>query len=87
MRQAIKQGRRHPLSLEDLLPFAEWKVRGDQQARSLVAIREDLEQQLGAGAIERQIPKLVADQQVDFIQLLQKPIELVLLLGFFQTVH
>ena len=52
MRQPVQQGRRHPLALEYLLPVAERKVAGDQQAGPLVAVGKDLEQQFGPGAAE-----------------------------------
>jgi hypothetical protein len=41
--------------VEDLLPIAKGQVARDQQAGPLVAVSEDLEQQLGAGAAEAQI--------------------------------
>lgn len=67
VREPVKQGGCHPFSLEDLLPFAEWQIRRDQRAASLVTVRENLEQQLRAAATEAQIAKLVTDQQVCFV--------------------
>ena len=67
--EAVQQGRRHPLALEDLAPFAEGQVAGDQDAAALVAVGEDLEQQFGPAAAEAQVAQLVDDQQVHFVQL------------------
>jgi len=50
--QAVQECGRHPFALEDLAPFAERQVAGDQEAPPLVAVGEDLEEQLGAGAAE-----------------------------------
>ena len=86
MGQAIQQSGRHAFALEDLPPFAERQVAGDQQAGPFVPVREDLEQQLSAGPAERQIAQLIADQQIGPIQLVQEAIQLILLLGLFQTV-
>jgi len=64
MRQAVQQGRRHPLALEDLPPVSERQIAGDQQAGPLVAVGEDLEEQFCAGAAEGQVAQFVDDQQV-----------------------
>jgi hypothetical protein len=53
--QAVQECGRHPFALEDLAPFAERQVAGDQQAPPFVAVGEDLEEQLGAGAAEREV--------------------------------
>ena len=55
MGQPVQQGRRHTFALEDLAPFTERQVAGDQQAGSFIAIGEDLEQQFGAGAAEGEV--------------------------------
>jgi len=46
VRPSIQHGRRHAFALEDLAPLAERQVAGQQQAGSLVPVREDLEQQI-----------------------------------------
>ena len=86
MSQTIQQRRRHPFSLEHLVPFAEGQVAGDQQAAPFVAIREHLEQQLGTGSAERKIAQFVADQQVRLVQSSQVTIESVLFLRFLQAI-
>ena len=86
MSQTIQQRRRHPFSLEHLVPFAEGQVAGDQQAAPFVAIREHLEQQLGTGSAERKIAQFVADQQVRLVQSSQVTFEAVLFLRFLQAI-
>ena len=49
MREPVEQGRSHALSLEHLVPVGEGQVAGDEEAGTLVAIGEDLEEQFGAG--------------------------------------
>lgn len=83
VRESIQQGCRHAFALEDLAPFTEGQVAGDQQAAAFVAIGEDLEQQLGSGAAEREVAEFVHDQQVDFVEPLQQLIKAELLLSFF----
>jgi hypothetical protein len=50
VREAIQERRGHALALEDLAPFAERKVAGDQNAAAFVAVGEDLEEQFGPAA-------------------------------------
>ncbi len=85
VRQAVQQGGRHPLALEDLCPLAEGQVASDQQAASFVAVGKDLEQQFSARAAEREITEFVADQQIALVEPGQKTIEPVLLLRFLQA--
>ena len=70
VRQPVQESSCHPLSLKHLLPFAEWQVAGDQQAGPLVAIGEYLEQQFRSATIEREITELVADEQIELVELL-----------------
>jgi len=85
MGQAVEQGRRHALALEDLAPLAERQIAGDQQAGPFIPIRKDLEQQLGAGPAEREVAQLITDQQIHPIELAQEAVQLILLLGFLQA--
>jgi hypothetical protein len=87
VRQAVQQSGRHPLAVEDLAPVAEGQVTGDQQASPLVALGEHLKQEFSSRAVEGQVPQLVAGQQIGLVQLAEKPILLVLLLGLFQAVE
>ena len=47
--QSVEQRARQPFGAEDLGPFVEGQIRGHQRGRLLVALGEDLEEQLGAG--------------------------------------
>ena len=85
MRQPVQQGRGHTLALEDLAPLAERQIAGEQQTGPFIPIREDLEQQLGAGAAEREVSQLITDQQIHPIELTQEAVQLILLLGFLQA--
>lgn len=58
--QSIQQRRRHPFPLEHLAPIAERQVARNQQAPTLVAVGEYLEQQLGTRPAERKIAEFVA---------------------------
>jgi len=86
MGQAIQQSRRHAFALEDLAPFTEGQVAGDQQTGPFVSVGEDLEQQFSPRTVERQVAQLVADQQIRPIQLAQEAVQLILLLRLLQAV-
>jgi hypothetical protein len=49
VRKAIEQRAGQPLGAEDAGPLVEGQVAGDHDRAALVALAEDLEQQLGAG--------------------------------------
>lgn len=64
MQQALKRGRGdHPLA-EHLAPGAEAPLAGEEHRPALVAATDDLEEQIGAGAVDRQVADLVDDQQL-----------------------
>ena len=49
MGEPVQQSAGEAFGSEDLGPFVEWQVGGDNQRASFVALRYDFEQQLGAG--------------------------------------
>jgi hypothetical protein len=51
MGEPVEQGAGEPFGAEDLGPFLEGQVRGDQGRAALVALAEHLEEQLGAGLL------------------------------------
>ncbi len=63
--QAIEQRGRHLGVAEDARPFAEGEVGGDYDRGALVETADQVEQKLAAGLSERQIAKLVQDQEVE----------------------
>ena len=64
MGQPVEQRAGEPFRAKDLGPFVEGQIRGHQRRRLLVALGEDLEQQLGAGLRQRHVAELVHDQQI-----------------------
>ena len=64
MGEAIEQRASEPLGAEHSGPLVEGQVAGDDDRAALVALAEDLEQQLGAGLRERHVAQLVDDQQL-----------------------
>ena len=84
--ESIQQSRSHAFALEDMIPIAERQVAGDQQAAAFIAIGEDLEQQFGSRAAEREVAEFVHDQQVDFIEPFEQLVEAEFLLSFFQLI-
>ena len=64
MREAIQEGRRHFGVAEDARPFAEGEIGGDDDRGALVEPVDQMKQHLAAGLSERQIAKLVEDDEV-----------------------
>ena len=75
--QSVEDGAGQALCSEDLGPFVERQVGCDDDGAALVALRYDLEEQLGAGLAEGDEAQLVDDQQVlagqQLLQTLQAP--------------
>ena len=63
--EAVEQRRGEFLVAEDLHPLAEGEVGGDDRRAPLVAVGEEVEDQLTAGALEGHEAELVDDQQRD----------------------
>jgi hypothetical protein len=61
--EAVDDGERHRLIGEDLAPFAEWLVGGDQQGSPLVSGTDEFEQDAGFGLILGDIGEVVEDQR------------------------
>ena len=62
--QAVQESAGEPLGAEHLGPLVEGQVGGDEDRAALVALAEDLEQQLGAGLGERHEAEFVDDEQL-----------------------
>ena len=69
MGDAVEQRRSHLGITEDGRPLAEGEVGGDDDAGALIKLADEVEQQLPAGAGERQITELVEYDQVEPRQL------------------
>ena len=61
MDEAIDGGERHGLVWEDLAPFAEWLIGGDQHLASFVAGSDQLEQHAGLGLILADVDDVIKD--------------------------
>ena len=64
MGEAIEDSAGKTLRSEDLGPFVEGQVRGDDDRAALVALRDDLEQEFGPGLGERNEAELVDEEKV-----------------------
>ena len=65
MGEAIEQGRRHLEIAENVAPFAEAQIGGDDDAGALVKAAEEMEQQSTAGCAERQVSQFVEDDEIE----------------------
>ena len=75
MPEPVEQRRGELLVAEDLHPLAVGEVGGDDRRAPLVAVGEEVEQQLAAGALEGHEAELVDDQQRDPQVTLMEPRE------------
>ena len=64
MGETVEQRRRHLGVAEDSRPFSEAEICGDDDAGALVELAQEMEQQRSAGSAERQVAKLVEDDEV-----------------------
>ena len=69
MNEAVDRGKGHGGVGEDLAPFAEGLVGGDQQRSTLIACTYQLEQDAGLGLVLGDIGQVVEDQQMIFVEL------------------
>ena len=68
--QTVEQGAGQPLGAECRCPLVERQVARDHRGPALVALRDQFEQELGAGLGERHEAQLIDDEQLDGDQLL-----------------
>ena len=85
--ETVEQRPGQALGAEGPGPFVEGEVGGDEGGAPLVALRDQLEQKLGAGLAQRHEAQLVDDQQRAGDHLLLEPQEAALVAGFHQLVH
>ena len=85
--EAVEQRRGQLLVAEDLHPLAEGEVGGDDRRAPLVAVGEEVEQQLAAGALEGHEAEFVDDQQRDPQVTLMQPRERELVARLDQLAH
>jgi hypothetical protein len=88
MRQAVEQrGRELLIAGKHGHPFGEGEIGGDDRRPPLVAVGEQIEEQLAAGPIEGHEAQLVDDQHVDTQESLLEPRELARVARFNQLTH
>ena len=69
MDEAVDGGERHGGIGEDLAPFAEGLVGGDEHRAPLVAGADELEQHAGLGLVLGDVGEIVEDQQMEVVEL------------------
>ena len=87
MGQPVEPRASQPFGAEDLGPFVEGQIRGHARRGLLVALGEDLEQQLGAGLRQRDVAELVHDQYILRDELLLHAQQALVIPGLEQVVH
>ena len=61
--QSVEQRTGQPLRPEHAGPLVEWQIAGDEGRAALIALAEDLEQELRAGRRKGYIAEFIDDQQ------------------------
>ena len=87
MDEAVDGGERHGGVGEDLAPFAERLVGGDQQGPALVARADQLEQHAGLRLVLGDIGEIIEDQQVIFVELGDRGFEGEIAAGELKLLH
>ena len=85
-REPVDDRRGEPRVGERLAPLGERRVAGDRDAGPLVALGEDLEQQLRTAPVEVEIAELVQTEKVEPPVLADDPAEVALVLGLDELV-
>ena len=82
--EPVQQSAGEPLGAEDLGPFVEGQVAGDERRVAFVALADGLEEQLGAGLRQRHVAQLIDDQQFVGGDLLLEPEQSLFVSGLDQ---
>ena len=69
--QAVDRGHGHGWVGEDLVPLAERLIAGGDQAAALVALGDELEQDVGFGLVLAHVAEVVEDEHVEAVELCQ----------------
>ena len=81
VREAVEGGSGEPFAAEHLGPLLEGQVRGDDQSLPIIGRAQDVKKQLGPFLPGGNIAQFVKDDEVELLDLLAEPEELLLLLG------
>jgi hypothetical protein len=87
MPQPVQQGGGEFGIPEDLHPLAESEVRGDKGRPPLVPLRQQVEKQFSAGAVERHESQFIHDKQVCPFDPAVKPSQKSFVTGFKKRAH
>ena len=87
MTEAIEQRRGELFVAEHLDPFRERQIGGDDGRAAFVALGQQIEEQLAAGALERHESQFIDDQKRDFLITLLKHSEPPLVARLNQALH
>ena len=79
VQQPVQDGGRQDLVGKDVAPVAVGLVRGQDDRAAAVAAADELEQELGGHAVEREVAHLVQDQQLGPAEGVQAVVKAVLL--------
>src|SRR5258707_9033932 len=85
MNQAVDDRDRHCLVREDLAPFAEGLVGGDEEGSPLVAGADELKEHAGFGLVFGDVGDVIEDQQMEFVELGNSGFESELAAGNLQA--
>jgi hypothetical protein len=67
--ETIEQRASETLALENARPFLQWKIRRDNGRAALVALADDLEEELGASLGEWHVAEFVDDRELEVSKL------------------
>ena len=81
MSQSVQQGSGQLRISEDLHPFAEGEIGGDEGRPPFVPLRYQVEEQFSAGAVERHEPELIHDKEVRPLEPPVKPSQKTFIAG------
>jgi hypothetical protein len=84
--ESVEQGAGEALAAEDVGPFVEGEVAGDEGRAALVALREDFEEEFCSGLRQRDEAEFVDDEQLDLGERLLIAQEALFVAGFDQRV-
>ena len=87
MSEPVEQGGGELFVSEDLHPLGECEVGGDDGGSAFVAIGQQIEEQLPAGAVKRHESELVHDQESGALDPAMKPAELECVSGLEEVPH
>ncbi len=86
MDDAVQQGGGDFGVGKDVVPACELKISGNNEGFTLVALGDDLKEELGAVGVDGNIAPFVADEQVELVEMLHKAGERALTLGLGEGV-